>query len=116
MADKERIKTEKALDGFAGNLAGCKALRSGSIAFVMPGKDGGEYRVECQAGSARVETGGLERAHQIEVLGSPDKVKALISGDHDAVTLFLSGGLRLRGDLRYASDLARELGIIQEAL
>jgi len=52
----------------------------------------------------------------VEVIGSSAKVRALISGDRDPVKVFLSGGVRLRGDLRYASDLALELGLIEEPL
>ncbi|MFE7630129.1 hypothetical protein [Kocuria sp. NPDC057446] len=116
MADEGRIKTQRVLVGLAERLAGCASLRPGSIGVVMLGEDGGDYQVECQAGSARIATAGTPRVHQFEILGRPDKVRALLSGEHDAVTLFLSGGIRLRGDLRYVSDLARELGIIEKSL
>ncbi len=116
MAAKARTTTEKALDGLAKRLAGCKSLRSGSIAFLMPDRSGGEYRIDCQPGSARVTDGASQRTHHVEVIGSSAKVRALISGDRDPVKVFLSGGVRLRGDLRYASDLALELGLIEEPL
>lgn len=116
MAEKKRNTTEKALDGLAERLGGCKALRPGLIAFTLPGRGGGEYRLECQPGEVHVAEGKGQQMHQIEVIGSPTKVRSLISGERDAVSVFLSGGIRLRGDLRYASDLALELGLIEEPL
>jgi hypothetical protein len=111
-----RTATEKALDGLAERLAGCKSLRSGSVAFVLPGEKGGDYRLDCQPGSVRVEKGVTQRTHQVEVIGTAANIRSLVSGEHDARKLFLTGGFRLRGDLRYASDVAVELGIIKDPL
>lgn len=116
MNSKKRTATEKALDDLADRLTECTSLRTGSIAFQMPGRGGGEYRLDCQPGAAQVAEGLGQKPHQVEVIGSPAKIRSLIEGEHDAVKVFLGGGIRLRGDIRYASDLALELGLIEEPL
>ena len=116
MASKSRTKTEKVLDAFAKRLAKCRRLREGSIGIHVSGKGGGNYVIECRPGAADVTRASRRGPHQLEVMGSATKVRNLISGERDAVAVFLTGGVRIRGDLRYASDLALELGLIDQPL
>ena len=52
----------------------------------------------------------------VEVLGDPEAVRAVLSGEVEGRKRFLAGGIRVRGDLRYLSDLALELGLLAKPL
>jgi hypothetical protein len=56
------------------------------------------------------------RAGQLEVIGDADRIQAILAGEKDGRMQFLAGGFRVRGDLRYLSDIALELGLIKEPL
>ena len=116
MASRSRTTTEKSLDALAKKLEGCASLRSGSIAFRLTGRGGGDYDIECGSGSAKVRDAERRRVPDIEIIGTPAKVRALITGDKDPIKVFFTGGIRVRGDIRYASDLAVELGLLAEPL
>jgi hypothetical protein len=47
----------------------------------------------------------------IQIIGDARRILGVLAGQKDARTHFLAGGFRVRGDLRYLSDLAVELGI-----
>ena len=44
------------------------------------------------------------------------RINAILAGTKDARKEFLAGGFRVRGDLRYLSNVALELGILKEPL
>jgi hypothetical protein len=89
--------------------------RRGDIIFVVSGREAGQYAVEVSPGTARVTSGAArgDRPPLLEVMGDADTIRAILDGERDAREEFLQGGLRVRGDLRYFSDLAMELGILK---
>jgi hypothetical protein len=50
------------------------------------------------------------------VIGDARRIRGILEGEKDATRQFLAGGFRIRGDLQYASDLALELGYIEQPL
>jgi hypothetical protein len=95
-------------------------MKRGDIVFRLTGSGGGtSYRVECGDGQARVaETtiASTGSAPLIEVIGDARSIQSILAGEKDARMQFLAGGFRVRGDLRYLSDVALELGLIKEPL
>jgi hypothetical protein len=49
----------------------------------------------------------------LEVYGDAERIRGIVEGEKDAVREFLAGGLRVRGDLRYLSELGLELGFLR---
>ena len=90
------------------------ALKEGSIVFRLTG--GGVYSIDCSTNGAEVSTEMPRSAPLIEILGEAKHIQAILEGKRDAVAQFMAGGLRVRGDLRYLSDLALELGILKQPL
>jgi hypothetical protein len=50
------------------------------------------------------------------VIGDAGAVQDILDGRVDARERFLAGGIRVRGDLRYLSDLGLELGLLKQPL
>lgn len=100
-------------------LAKTKAMKPGDIVFRLAGQGGGNFIVECGETGARVSespAAGADRTPLVEVIGDANRIHAILAGEKDAREQFLAGGFRVRGDLRYLSDVALELGIIKEPL
>lgn len=100
-------------------LAKSKAMRVGDIVFRLDGQGGGNFVLECREDGVRVAesaAAGADRTPLIEVIGDAKRIHAILTGTKDAREQFLAGGFRVRGDLRYLSNVALELGIINEPL
>lgn len=116
---KGRKKVHESLDRIAKRLENSRRVKPGDIVFRLAGPAGGNYSLECSSGQVRVVesvAAGTERAPVIEVIGDAETVRAIIDGETDARKKFLAGGLRVRGDLRYLSDIALELEVLKEPL
>lgn len=99
---------------FTKRVSQTKALKEGSIVFRLTGE--GDYCVDCSPKTAELTVGMPRSTPIIEVLGDAKRIQAILEGKKDARAQFMAGGLRVRGDLRYLSDLALELGILEEPL
>ncbi len=100
-------------------LARTKSMKPGHIVFRLEGPEGGNYAVECSEGNVRVvesAAAGGDVVPLIEVIGDARRIRAILAGQKDATEQFFGGGFRVRGDLRYLSDIALELGLIKEPL
>lgn len=110
---------EDTLSRVAKRIGESPSARTGQIVFHLAGAGGGEYRLDCAPGRAKVTSGaaGLaEGAPVLEVTGDAALVRAILDGKKDPLKQFAAGGLRVRGDLRYLSNLALELGLIDTPL
>jgi hypothetical protein len=58
----------------------------------------------------------LDREVALEIRGDAETVQAIIDGEKDAAKEFFAGGIRVRGDLRYLSDVMLELGLLERPL
>jgi hypothetical protein len=110
-----RAAFESTLRGLAPKVAAARKLRKGDIAFRPTG--GTPVVLAAQKGKAEVVPAeGRSGKPIVEVLGDPDAIHAVLSGAVEGRAQFLRGGLRVRGDLRYLSDLATELGLLAKPL
>lgn len=117
VAKVEAGKIEPALKQVSGKLAGCKALRQSTILVHATGTGGGDFCLRAtDKGVELVSGAAMETPPSIEIIGDVRRIQSVLAGTKDARALFLAGAFRLRGDLRYFSDLALELGIIKEPL
>jgi hypothetical protein len=110
---------QQALERISERLAKSRSLRSGDIRFTLTGSDAGSYLVECRDGQVNVirsPTAGLDRSPLIEVIGDGARVRAVLAGEKDARMQFMAGAFRVRGDLRYLSAVAVELGLLDRPL
>jgi hypothetical protein len=112
-----RAGLEASLDDVGRRLATCRSLRTGAIAVRATGPGGGDFTFDCTERGVRVHKGPMPEAPPvIEIIGDTRRIVGVLAGEKDAVAQFLAGGFRLRGDLRYFSDLAVELGILKQPL
>ena len=86
-------------------------------AFERPGRR--RYRINHSAGETSVtrdiQTSSVRKS-LFEVWGDANVVRAIIDGENNAMRQFLAGGLRIRGDLRFFSSIAVELGVLKKPL
>ncbi len=118
-AGKARASLNDSLGRLAQRLRESKSLRRGDIVFRLVGPAGGNYCLECSESEVRVAefaAAGADRQPLIEVMGGAETIRAIIDGEKDATKQFLAGGIRVRGDLRYLSDMALELGVLKAPL
>ncbi len=96
-----------------------RSTKSGDIDFHLSGETGGDYRISSGLGASAL-TGATPRAAGseplVEVWADAETMRAIVDGKKDPVKQFLLGRMRVRGDLRYLSDLGVELGIFEKPL
>ena len=115
-SEKSHFDPEGSLQKFAQRLSKSKTLKDGSISFRLGGPGGGDYFLDCSAGCVQLCEGNSPTAPLIEVIVDASRIQAILDGTKDARRQFFVGRFRVRGDLRYLSDLALELGIIDSPL
>lgn len=104
------------LKEYSKRLGKTEALRQGSILLRLTGTGGGDYGIESSEKGVSIAKGAPRERPLIEVMGDARMIRSILDGKKDARKQFLVGGIRVRGDLRYLSDLGMELGIIKEPL
>ena len=119
--DAERDVAAKTFDStlqeIAKKVQGNRKLRHGDIAFRLSGRGKAEKVLTADRDGVRVvPAADRPQAPLIEVLGDAEKVRAVLAGEVEGRKQFLAGGIRVRGDLRYLSDLALELGLLAKPL
>jgi len=112
-------RLDTAIEQLSTRLSSCRALRKGTTLVVRAtGEGGGDFHLEAADDSVRIAkappmTAG---AATLEIMGDARRIAAVLHGQKDARKEFLAGGFRVRGDLRYLSDVATELGILSSPL
>ena len=107
---------EDSLKSIAVRLNKSKVVIRQPILFKLSGTGGGDYFLDWSSGVARVSKGTPSGRVLVELIGDARRIIAVLEGRKDARKQFLAGGFRVRGDLRYISDLAMEFGIIKQPL
>jgi hypothetical protein len=116
-AEKDRGTLDRSLRELASKVEGAKTARAGDVIFRLSGKTAGTYRLSIRPGKSEVtETTDVTGQPLVEVIGDAEAIQAVIDGKADARKQFLSGGIRVRGDLQLLSDVALELGLIKDPL
>jgi hypothetical protein len=114
----KRLPVAEALADVESRLNKSKSLKKATIVIRATGPGGGDFRFETDPKGVKLvrDAPPTDMAPTIEIMGDARRIQAALSGDKDPRALFLAGGLRIRGDLAYFSDLAVELGILKEPL
>jgi hypothetical protein len=121
----ESVDTRKVIQDsvrrLATRLGGATGVRPGDIVVRVLGEGGEAHRLSVTASersSAEVVVEDTADGAEplIEILGDRATLQAVLDGAVDAREQFFTGGLRVRGDLRYLSDLALELGLLKHPL
>jgi len=117
MAKRTSRSMSKTLTDVAKKLAKSKRMRKGTIALRLTGKRGGDFCLSCTPGHvpALLEESSVG-PHLIEIIGDAGRIESILAGRKNARKQFLAGGIRIRGDIRYLSDLAMDLGILDEPI
>jgi hypothetical protein len=119
MAEKQGASVQDTLERLRGRMDECRAVKPGNVDFHLSGASGGEYRISSRGGKSTISSAvarGAGPMPLVEIWGDSDTICAIIDGKKDPVKQFLSGGIRVRGNLRYFSDVAVELGILHKPL
>jgi hypothetical protein len=116
--DVQRTPFDSTLQGLVPKLQKARALRHGDIVFRLAGTAGKAETVLAadRDGVRVVPAAGRTGTPLVEVLGDPEAVRSVLAGEVEGRKRFLAGGIRVRGDLRYLSDLALELGLLAKPL
>jgi hypothetical protein len=110
------MTAEQSLNDIASKIRRAQSLRSGVISFHLLGKEGGDFYIECTREDVHVLKGAPPTKRHFELIGDAGRIASVLNGTKDARAQFLGGGFRIRGDLRYASELALELGLLKEPI
>jgi len=106
---------EVALAKLARRMLSSRIVKKSSIVIHATGAGGGDYYLACSPGAVKLtKTAALPAT--VEVTVTAKQLPQVLAGERDPRKLFFAGGLRVRGDLRYLSDLAMELGILKEPI
>jgi hypothetical protein len=119
VAEKKGKSIQEALESLAQRLDECRAVKPGDIEFHLSGESGGDYRIGSGRRKSTISSGVARETAQaplLEVWGDADTIRAIIEGEKDPVKQFLAGRMRVRGNIRYLSDLGVELGILEKPL
>ncbi len=101
---------------FAQRLSGAKTIRRGHVVLRLTGADAGDFCFSYD-GKNLVSSRELPPgAHAVELIGDSRRIWAVLNGTKDARAQFFAGAFRLRGDMKYISDLALELGILTQPI
>jgi hypothetical protein len=63
--------------------------------------------------TAAIEAGAGDATPLLEVIGDPRRIAAIVRGEKDARLQFFAGGIRVRGDMHYLSELGMQLGFLK---
>jgi predicted lipid carrier protein YhbT len=109
----ERFRAlQQAVEKIAPELHRDRTLRSGAIVFRAPESEA-RFALRVSEGGVRVESGGEYADPLLEVIGDPRRLHAILRGAKDARKQFFAGGIRVRGDMHYLSDLGMKLGFLK---
>jgi hypothetical protein len=107
------------LETLGGRIAGSGVtLKPGIIAIQFNGDRTSHFHFDCRAKAVRLVKGkpASERRTLISISGGERQLRAIFAGNKDPVKQFLAGGMRVRGDLPYLSDLAMAIGVLKRPL
>ena len=89
-----------------------RVLRRGVIVFRALEGDA-SFALRVGDTGVQVESGGDYGEPLLEVKGDARRLQAITRGEKDARKQFLAGGIRVRGDMHYLSELGMRLGFLK---
>jgi hypothetical protein len=115
---KSRAASTKSVEASLARLSTsvdrARTRRAGSILLRLSGENGGDFYVHTTNAGSTLSREPAAGSPHIEVIGDANRIRAILDGTKEGRAQFFAGGIRVRGDLQYLSDLAYELGFIKE--
>jgi hypothetical protein len=109
-----RESVEAIVRKFSADFEKARTRRVGSILLRLTGENGGDFYVHSTNAGCSVSHEAAAGPPHVEVIGDADRICAILAGDKEGRLQFYAGGMRVRGDLQYLSELAHEMGLIRE--
>ena len=103
-----------ALNTFVTKFDRARTRRLGSILLRLTGENGGDFYLHSTSAGCSMSRESTAGAPHVEVIGDANRIRAILDGRKEGRLQFYAGGIRVRGDLQYLSDLAYEMGLIKE--
>jgi len=103
-----------ALNTFAAKFDGARTRRAGSILLRLTGESGGDFYLHSTSTGCSMSRESANATPHFEVIGDAKRIAAILEGRKEGRLQFYAGGIRVRGDLQYLSDVAYEMGLIKE--
>jgi hypothetical protein len=107
---------QHAVEAAVGRLQSQRLLRPGTIVFRAADGETPIFALRSSEHGATVEQSAGDAAPLLEVIGDPRRIGAIVRGEKDARLQFFAGGIRVRGDMQYLSELGMQLGFLKKPL
>lgn len=105
---------QQAVEKAATQLHRDRLLRPGAIVFhTMEEAEGATFALRSTDAGVQIESGAGQSEPLLEVFGDPRRIEAILKGEKDARKQFFAGGIRVRGDMHYLSELGMRLGFLK---
>ena len=115
--ERERLNAlQQAVEAVAPQLHRDRVLKPGTIVFRASAADTDGFALRGTETSVHVESGGDHSEPLLEVIGDPRRIQSILRGTKDARIQFFAGGIRVRGDIQYLSDLGMKLGNLKKPI
>ena len=108
---------QKAVESVATKLHRDRRLRPGAIVFRAADGEAPVFTLRSSDTSFEVQTAAaVDPSPLIEVIGDLRRIGAIVRGEKDGRLQFFAGGIRVRGDIQYLSELGMQLGFLKKPL
>ena len=107
---------QQAVETAVARLQSQRLLRPGTIVFRAAEGETPIFALRSSERGAMVEQSADDAAPLLEVIGDPRRISAIVRGEKDARLQFFAGGIRVRGDMQYLSELGMELGFLKKPI
>jgi putative sterol carrier protein len=113
-ASKRRANAplETTLSSLAARVSEEAPRAQGSI-VVHVTDTGEEFSVEGTGKRSKVARSSGKGEPAVQVRGTAEVIRAVLDGEVEASRAFASGGIRVKGDLRYLEGVLKDLGLLQ---
>ena len=103
--DERAAALRQAVESVAMRLQHERRLRPGSIVFRAADGEPPVFTLRATDAAFAFETTAEHSEPLLEVIGDPGRIRAIVRGEKDARMQFFAGGIRVRGDMQYLSEL-----------
>jgi hypothetical protein len=93
-----------------------RLLRPGAIVFRNAEGETPIFTLRSSERSSTLEASAGDATPLLEVIGDPRRIAAIVRGEKDARLQFFAGGIRVRGDMHYLSELGMQLGFLKKPI
>jgi len=110
------VALQRTLEAVATRLHRERVLKPGSIVIRAEEAASAAIVLRATDTGVQVEAGGEHPDALLEVMGDPRRINAVLNGSKDARMQFFAGGIRVRGDMHYLSELGMQLGFLKKPI